>query len=857
MNLNWSIMKRLLLDEGIASATKRSDHEATSGTASQLPIRVGLYAAAVAAVWTLIVGGMFAWDATQHHRYVLDVARAEARVAFEKDLLFRQWSTSKGGVYVPVSESTPPNPHLANVAERDITTPSGRQLTLMNPAYMLRQMHTFGQQQVGLKAHITSLKPLRAENAPDPWEERALQEFEQGSSEVSEVVTLEGAAHMRLMRPMIVEQGCLKCHAVQGYREGDVRGGISVSVPLAPLLAIERQNVAYSAASLSTLWMLGLLGIAFGTRRLQRQVVLRHRTEQDVRLARDSLDRTVHERTAKIKGINEQLQSEIVERQRVEDELRQNLDYAARSRRAMLSAMEDQKRAEEALQESERKLKEAQAMAHLGYWQWDVSTGEVQWSDEVFRIFQLDPKSFAPHIDAILALSPWPEEQHRDKELIRHAMETHEKGTFEQKFLRRDESVGYYHSTVQGKYDDEGNLIAIVGTVLDITERKEIERHQRLSAEILEILNTPGDLSDAIGRILDAIKQTTGFDAAGIRLRSGDDFPYYAQAGFSDDFLLTENVLAACGPTGGLCRDEDGNVKLECTCGMVLSGQADPTKPFMTPGGSFWTNDSLLLLDLPAGEDPRLHPRNRCIHEGFRSIALIPVRKNQEIVGLLQLNDRRTSCFTCEMIQFFEGISASIGVALERKQAEEEMAAQKAFLRLVIDRMPEFVCVKTRDGRFVLANEAMARAYGTTVQALEGMNDSDFSATPEQVAVFRHDDLEVITSRTTKFISEEAITFADGTLHWLSTTKAPLLQSDGTCDELLLIAIDITDRKHAEEAIREKVVELERWRAITLGREDRIGELKREINELLATHGQPVRYPSEAVLAKMELQSAR
>ena len=129
---------------------------------------------------------------------------------------------------------------------------------------------------------------------------------------------------------------------------------------------------------------------------------------------------------------------------------------------------------------------------------------------------------------------------------------------------------------------------------------------------------------------------------------------------------------------GDVCRDKDG-MSLECTCGLVLSGKTDPSNSLFTPGGSAWTNDSLPILDLPPNR-PRLHPRNRCIHEGFQSIALIPIRANNEIVGLLQLNDRRKNCFTIETINFLEGLSASIGVALIRKQAEDKINELNASL---------------------------------------------------------------------------------------------------------------------------------------------------------------------------------
>jgi hypothetical protein len=203
-------------------------------------------------------------------------------------------------------------------------------------------------------------------------------------------------------------------------------------------------------------------------------------------------------------------------------------------------------------------------------------------------------------------------------------------------------------------------------------EPKQAELFRGLATKILCILNNPSPLADAIGPILAAIKQETGFDAVGIRLRNGDDFPYFVQNGFSHDFLIAENSLIARNSSGGPCRDASGNISLECTCGLVLSGKADPSHPLFTEAGSAWTNNSLPLLELSPDQDPRLHPRNNCIHQGYLSVALIPIRARGEIVGLLQLNNRRKDCFTIDIIRFFEGIGSSIGVALIRKHEEEE-----------------------------------------------------------------------------------------------------------------------------------------------------------------------------------------
>lgn len=211
--------------------------------------------------------------------------------------------------------------------------------------------------------------------------------------------------------------------------------------------------------------------------------------------------------------------------------------------------------------------------------------------------------------------------------------------------------------------------------------------YRNMGQQILRVLNDSNNFNESMQEIIRVIKLSTGVDAVGIRLEDGDDYPYFTQDGFSEDFLSKENSLLVRDRTGGVCRDSNGNVSLECTCGLILSGQIDPDNPIFTPGGSSWTNNSFPYLDAPAESDPRLHPRNTCIHQGYASVALIPIRAKGKIVGLLQLNDHRKDRFTIEAIESLETIAENIGEAMLRKQAEhqlkERMKELKAFFNLM------------------------------------------------------------------------------------------------------------------------------------------------------------------------------
>ncbi|MFZ4441278.1 MAG: PAS domain-containing protein, partial [Syntrophales bacterium] len=164
----------------------------------------------------------------------------------------------------------------------------------------------------------------------------------------------------------------------------------------------------------------------------------------------------------------------------------------------------------------------------------------------------------------------------------------------------------------------------ILGVTRDIGERKQAEEYREMRQEILAILNEPEDSPDAMQRVLAVLKARTRCSAVAIRLQEGADFPYFAQDGFPADFLRTENTLISRDADGLMCRDKDGNVRLECTCGLVMEGRTDPANSLFTRGGSFWTSDSFPLLDLPSDQDPRHHPRNQCMHHGYASFALVP-----------------------------------------------------------------------------------------------------------------------------------------------------------------------------------------------------------------------------------------
>ncbi len=135
----------------------------------------------------------------------------------------------------------------------------------------------------------------------------------------------------------------------------------------------------------------------------------------------------------------------------------------------------------------------------------------------------------------------------------------------------------------------------------------------------------------------------------------------------------------------------------------------------------------------------------------------------------------------------------------DRKQAEQGLRIQQEFLGNVIDTNPNLIFVKDWEGRFKLANQALADIYGTTVEDLIGKTDADFNSNRAEVEQYLQDDREVMETLQAKYISEETLTSANGEVHYLQTIKKPLLSPDNQARYVLVTATDITARKRAEQ----------------------------------------------------------
>ncbi|HMK37618.1 MAG TPA: sigma 54-interacting transcriptional regulator [Desulfomonilaceae bacterium] len=196
---------------------------------------------------------------------------------------------------------------------------------------------------------------------------------------------------------------------------------------------------------------------------------------------------------------------------------------------------------------------------------------------------------------------------------------------------------------------------------------------QDLTSRILDLLNREIDSRRTFKEIVGFIQEITTFDAIGIRLQDGDDFPFFATTGFASTFVREESSLCRRTTGGNVVRGPSGKVSLECLCGKVIRGTGDSSPSCFTESGAFWTNSMSSVPVMASAEHLPLRQGFRCLSDGYESAALVPLRTGSRAVGILHLTDRRKNCVTPELLAFLEEVAACLGRVLTAVSSHEAL----------------------------------------------------------------------------------------------------------------------------------------------------------------------------------------
>ena len=235
----------------------------------------------------------------------------------------------------------------------------------------------------------------------------------------------------------------------------------------------------------------------------------------------------------------------------------------------------------------------------------------------------------------------------------------------------------------------DGEIRGAVLVFRDVSEERRHRKEREITLELLGLLNSENLVHDLVRSITGLLQKSVGCEAVGIRLKDGDDYPYVETRGFSREFVRAGELVAVQRlDDGSLVIDADGHPMMECMCGNILRGRFDPAKPFFTPKGTFWSNSTTeLLATTTRRRSSGAHAQPLQPARAIESVALVPLRHDNQTFGLLQFNDRRKNRFTPDLLAFLENVADQVAVALSHRRMARALAESEEHYRSLFENM--------------------------------------------------------------------------------------------------------------------------------------------------------------------------
>jgi PAS domain S-box-containing protein len=245
------------------------------------------------------------------------------------------------------------------------------------------------------------------------------------------------------------------------------------------------------------------------------------------------------------------------------------------------------------------------------------------------------------------------------------------------RYIRKDGQVIWIRLSVRLIRNEQQEPLYFLPMVEDINEQKMLEEEKNIIHILLKIVNEDSDLKNLLQATISFFKSWTEIDGIGIRLRQGDDFPYFTTVGFPKEFVQQENSLCSIDKNGNQMTGEQGHTLLTCMCGHVISGLMDISSPFFTASGSFCTNNTTHFLSQCAHLQMQPGMRFHCHKAGYESLLLVPLRTGGNTLGLLQFNNKERNRYSKQFISLMERLADHISVAVAQRLTEENLKAKQ------------------------------------------------------------------------------------------------------------------------------------------------------------------------------------
>jgi PAS domain S-box-containing protein len=486
-------------------------------------------------------------------------------------------------------------------------------------------------------------------------------------------------------------------------------------------------------------------------------------------------------------------------------------------------------RPEKDLSKAHERLDLCLSVGNLAWWEMDVKTGKVIFNENKVKMLGYDMNDFknADYKSFTKLLHP------DDHDRVMQAMKDHLEGkkeTYDVEYRIKAKNGNYKWYYDKGSIverDQNGSPLIVKGIVIDVSNIKQSEILEKLSNKILDRLNLSGNKVNQIRDILFLIKQNNDFEAVGIRIKEKGFFPYYETNGFPASFVKEANKICKTNLTDNLKNNFYG-----CMCGKIIRGKTNVNLPFFTDYGSFWTNDLSKLLKENPNNIREYFSLNNCIEEDYHSIAIIPIKTDNEIIGLLQINDKRRDIFSNKIIVSLEIIASSIAIAFVRDEVMKDLEINERRYRLAQK--------AANIGSWDWNIETGDLTWSEKIEPMFGFKKGKFGRTYEAFLNTVHpDDRDYVKKSVNdcvenkkRYAIEHRIVWPNGTIRWVLERGDVIRDKNDKPKRMLGVVQDITINKEMETELKKRKNQLEKMV------EDRTQELldankklKDEINE--------------------------
>lgn len=467
--------------------------------------------------------------------------------------------------------------------------------------------------------------------------------------------------------------------------------------------------------------------------------------------------------------------------------------------RAIRYAIE-RKRAQEALRENEQMLAVAQRIAHVGNWVWEIPTGHLSWSDEVYRIFGLTPQEFPGTYQGFLE-RVHPEDRSRVEAAIQATVDNHHRYAVDFRIRRPDGVERIVQASGEIELGPGGDPLRMVGAVQDITERRRAEDQVRRARDDLEhrVEERTAHLEQANLRLQQEIAQRQRVEEV---LRRERDF--------SSAVLDTVGALV-------VVLDPEGQiVRFNRTCERMTGMSAEDVK-------------GLYAWDLFIPEE-----EVEGVRRVFEELAFGHFPNTHENYWIVKGGERRRIAWSNTVLLNERGgvdyvIDTGIDVT-EQRLSEQALRESERQLRLITDTLPVLIAYVDASRRFRFSNKAFEEWFGYSPQEINGRHLRDVVGAEAYKAILPYVERALAGERQ-EF--EANVPYKRGGARWVGASYIPDLEADGVPRGYFALVTDITERKESERRSQQRMLELAHAsRLSTMG--EMTTEIAHELNQPLA-----------------------